>query len=479
MRSLAVKLIVMINIVLVLVFLLLIVFVDHTLQKHYFHQKKSELVDFVQVVQESSLPIESSHYKDVHGGEAILFEIHHTGNENEFNAEIRENLVNRRIQFSKLWFPHDKIMQAQKGQNLGYFARQPLLKTHLLVRIFQTENQRMVFAGFSLANIEETLSTIKSYLFYLALMSMIFASALMSLISYWISKPISLIAEKTRRMAMLDFSGDLRINTRDELNELGGNVNFLANKLQRSLFELKRANEKMEESLEQRVQVDLFRKEFIANVSHELKTPLALISAYSQGLLDNIEHEGRRIDFCSIIIDEVQKMSSLVQELLELAELESGRVHLEISFEKIKDVISKIASKFELDFREKDILFEENIDNVKVYMDKTKIEKVVINIISNAVSFVDIGGAIRVSSEIRGDLMCVKVSNSGSNIAEENMENIWRPFARENPSGNKKYGGSGLGLAITKNILKLHESEFGVKNIEDGVEFHFSLSLSG
>jgi signal transduction histidine kinase len=220
------------------------------------------------------------------------------------------------------------------------------------------------------------------------------------------------------------------------------------------------------------------RKEFVAGVSHELKTPISLIDGYAEALKDNIVDAEDRNYFIEVIIDESRKMNNLVIDMLDLAQLESGTFKFEKEYFKLDELIFTTLKKYKSIFEERGIKFKENlIKEIQVYSDWERIEQVVTNFITNAIRHTKANGTITVEMSIRENKVFVSVENTGSNIPEDEITKIWGKFYKIDKSRNRKLGGTGVGLSIVKNILTKHGSEYGVENTDSGVKFYFSLDI--
>lgn len=220
------------------------------------------------------------------------------------------------------------------------------------------------------------------------------------------------------------------------------------------------------------------RKEFTANISHELKTPLGIIRGFAECIKEDIS-EDKEEYYLATIIDEVEKMDSMIKEMLELSKLESLENKLDINSFNIEELILKITAKFGEEIRKKNILVSINFmidENCRyVFADKKKIEQVITNIISNVIRYVPKYGYIDIKCEDKEKELYFSIKNKGENIPDEFLGEIWNRFYRVDKSRNRNEGGTGLGLAIVKTILDMHKSTYGIKNVKDGVLFFFTL----
>ncbi|NLJ72711.1 MAG: hypothetical protein GX333_06835 [Syntrophomonadaceae bacterium] len=238
-------------------------------------------------------------------------------------------------------------------------------------------------------------------------------------------------------------------------------------------------NLKLKEDVNRKTHIDNMRKEFIAAVSHELKTPISIIEGYAEGLNDGIVEENEKNEFINIIIDESQKMKYLVEDMLDLTKFEYG--FLKITWEdfSLNDLLLICINKFKLNLKEKDLEIQINLEKDYIVSgDTSRIENVVINLLSNAIRHSPEGSVIKIIITDKIDQVLIKIQNNTNYFTKEEKNLIWDAFYRVEKSRNRKFGGTGLGLAVVKTILELHASDFGVNNTDLGVEFYFTLNKS-
>ena len=242
-------------------------------------------------------------------------------------------------------------------------------------------------------------------------------------------------------------------------------------------MELKTANNELQLDLQRRSEQEQMRQEFLANVSHELKTPIALIQGYAEGLQENVNDDPESRDFyCEVIVDEADKMNKMVKRLLSLNQLEfgNGQVHLE-HFD-VQEVIKSVLASSEILFRQKEITLSFNeSEPVYVWADEYMTEEVVMNYVSNAVNHTGGERIIEVKIQSVEGHARVSVFNTGEKIPEEEIGKIWNKFYKVDKARTREYGGNGIGLSIVKAIMEAHNQRFGVKNYDNGVEFWFEL----
>lgn len=299
--------------------------------------------------------------------------------------------------------------------------------------------------------------------------------------AYFLSKrftrPILELNEIAQKMSKLNFHENVDVKHNDEVGQLGHSINNLSNRLEMTINELNDKNCMLEDEIKIKQQIDETRKEFIYAVSHELKTPIALIRGYADALrLDIMEDTQDKDFYCDVIVDESCRMDSIVKELMSLLEMESGQYKLEKSSIDIYTLIDYDIAKFSNILKEKNIKVQfENDGNIEVFVDPMKIEQVIVNYLNNAINHVDNNKIIRITIEEKNDKVRVRMFNSGKNIEEDQMDKIWGHFYKVDKARARQYGGSGLGLSIVKAVQTLHGNDFGVYNVYDGVMFWFDV----
>lgn len=284
------------------------------------------------------------------------------------------------------------------------------------------------------------------------------------------SKPIYDMSEITRDMAQLKFDRKVEVKSRDEIGRLAVSINDMSESLSAALGELKESNARLRDEIELERQLDVMRKGFVANVSHELKTPISIISGYAEGLKLNINSQSKE-EYCNIIIDESARMNRLVLSILELSRYESGQMPLNIESFDVGILANDMLSRL---FKQSDVKTENLIpENTFISADPVQTEQVLKAYLENAASHTPSGGTVTVTSEIRDGTVRVSVINTGSHVDEDIMPQIWQSFYRGDKSHKRENSRFGLGLSIVSAIMKLHSHDCGVYNTENGVCFWF------
>lgn len=302
-----------------------------------------------------------------------------------------------------------------------------------------------------------------------------------SLLIWWLSRrlsrPMMELAELSRRMADLDFNAKFTSHQDNEIGFLGQHMNQLSETLERTISELKTANNELQKDIERKIQIDEMRKDFLSNVSHELKTPIALIQGYAEGLKECINDDPESRDFyCEVIMDEAGKMNTMVKNLLSLNQLEFGNDMTSMERFDLVDLVKNVLHSVGILLEQKGIqLIFQAEEPVYVWADEFKVEQVVTNYISNAINHCDYEKIIEVKLQKNEDSVRMSVFNTGKPIPEGELDKIWLKFYKVDKARTREYGGSGIGLSIVKAVMDSMNKDYGVKNYDNGVEFWFEV----
>ena len=280
-------------------------------------------------------------------------------------------------------------------------------------------------------------------------------------------------------MAEFDFDAKYEVKGDNEIEQLGEHMNQLSEILERTISELKSANNELKIDIEKKEQIDEMRKDFLSNVSHELKTPLALIQGYAEGLQECVQDDPESRNFyCEVITDEAEKMNRMVKKLLTLNQLEFGNDAIVMERFDITELIRGVTASNAIILEQKGAILEFNEQPLFVWADEFKIEEVITNYLSNAINHLEGENRIKISYKCKQDVVRVSVFNTGKPIPEEDIDNIWIKFYKVDKAITRAYGGSGIGLSIVKAIMDSMHQQCGVINHEDGVEFWIELDTS-
>ena len=332
--------------------------------------------------------------------------------------------------------------------------------------------------------IEESVQISNQALILIGLIILLISAFIASYFSKKFTEPIVQLNAITNKMARLDFSQKYKIaDADDEINELGKNINTMSDKLKATIKQLRENNSELEKDIEEKSKIDEMRKQFISDVSHELKTPIALIQGYAEGLIENVNNdEESRNFYAQVILDESNKMDLLVKQLLELMKLEYGKREFNNGNFNIVELINEVIRKCKVMIEERNISIKFDFNKpTMVYADDFYIEQVVTNYFTNAIKHakeMDGKKEIEIRIENKENKVRVTVFNTGDNIPEEHLEKIWGRFYKEDTSTLDRVFGTGIGLALVKAIMNNYKNDYGVVNKENGVEFYFELDCA-
>ena len=339
------------------------------------------------------------------------------------------------------------------------------------------DNNNVFLIRLPMAGISDSIQI--SNMFYLYTGMIVVAISILAIwfLSQRLTKPLEELTDISIRMSNLDFNAKYESGGEDEIGVLGQNFNKMSKELEQTISELKTANNELQKDIEKKERIDDMRKEFLSNVSHELKTPIALIQGYAEGLKECINDEAESRDFyCEVIIDEAAKMNNMVKKLLTLNQLEFGNDQISMECFDLTELVRGVVNSAQLlaDQKDAQILFVQDT-SVYVWGDEFKIEEVVTNYVSNAINHIDGERKIEIKMQRREGHIRLSVFNTGKPIPEEDIDKIWIKFYKVDKARTREYGGSGIGLSIVKAIMESMNQKFGVKNYENGVEFWFEL----
>ncbi len=341
----------------------------------------------------------------------------------------------------------------------------------------ELEDGRSFIIRSPLQSIKESVTLANHFSLYIGIVVIIVALISIWIVSKRMTKSISDLTKISQKMANLDFETRYEGGGSAEISLLGNNFNKMSETLEKAISELKSANNKLQEDIEKKTQIDEMRKEFLSNVSHELKTPIALIQGYAEGLQDNINDDPESREFyCEVIVDEANKMNIMVKKLLTLNQLEFGNDQISMERFDITALLQGVIQANTLRAGQKDaeIIFRQK-EPIYVWGDEFKVEEVITNFVSNAINHVKNENKIEVRCLHKEDKVRVTVFNTGDPIPESDLDKIWIKFYKVDKARTREYGGSGIGLSIVKAIMESMHQECGVKNYENGVEFWFEL----
>lgn len=333
-----------------------------------------------------------------------------------------------------------------------------------------------------LSSIRESASVSNRFLGYIGFVMIIVCALIIWFVTGRITRPIEELAELSEKMSALDFDAKYRSGGNNEIGVLGEHMNELSETLEKTISELKTSNNELKRDIEKKEKLNSMRLEFLSNVAHELKTPIALVQGYAEGLKDDIADDKESRDYyCDVIMDEAEKMNKLVKDLMTLNELEFGGDKIDLKRFDVTELIRGCMEANELPVRQNDIRMIFDIDKpYYVWSDEFKTEEVISNYLSNAIHYCSepsdgSGKYIEIGIEKKSDILRISVFNTGEPVPEDALPHLFEKFYKVDKARTREYGGSGVGLSIVKAIMDALHRECGVENLDNGVSFWFEL----
>ena len=342
------------------------------------------------------------------------------------------------------------------------------------------DNGNLFLLRSPLESIRESVGLANRFLAYVGLGAAVVSAIVIYFVTRKITKPIMELAGISERMSHLDFEAKYIGESKNEIAILGQNINALSETLETTISELKSANNELLRDIEKKNKIDEMRKEFLANVSHELKTPIALIQGYAEGLREGISDDPESREFyCEVIMDEASKMNAMVKKLLSLNQLEFGNNTVSMERFDITSMICNYLSSVDLLCKQKEIRVQmDAYPAIYVWADEFMTEEVFSNYFMNAMNHVAGNRVIDVKLMAKDSKVRISVFNTGDAIPDESLPFIWDKFYKVDKARTREYGGSGVGLSIVKAMMNAMNQPFGVCNYDNGVEFWFELERS-
>ena len=490
LKSVRIKLFITLSLVILLIILFLILVNNFVFGQFYLYSKTKALKSVYQVV--------NSYYNNNENGN-LEEELEKIAIQNNFDILIRNDqnvniYTSNKDFFSTLGQMSEMTnrFNTSSGETLEESEKFTIKKmrdtkngiTYILLSS-TLDNGYLLYIRIPITSIQESVKISNNFLYLMAGVAILIAAVIVSYVSRKFTDPILELNDIAKKMANLDFSHKYRTtDADDEINNLGKSINAMSDKLEKTIKQLRETNIELEKDIEEKSKIDEMRKSFISDVSHELKTPIALIQGYTEGLLENVntDEESRKF-YAEVILDETTKMDKLVKQLLELMKLEYGKREFNDTTFNLVELEKEVVRKSKVMLEEKNVKTEfETPDEIDVIADDFYIEQVISNYITNAVKHVkevNKETLIRIENcvDIEKNKVRVKVFNTGDNIPEEHMLKIWNRFYKIDESRNRKDGGTGIGLSLVRAIMNNYGNSYGVVNKENGVEFYFDLNL--
>ena len=491
LKSVQVKLFVTLCVIIIVIMVFLILVNNVILETFYIYNKKNTLKDVYNQI--------NMQYNSAFSQTQIETLLENIVAKNNFEMLIKNgdtavytsdkyttSNFNQMSKIASLYTNKDKNILEVRENMIIRVVEDNISNTKYLFMAAELDNSYELYIRMPISVIQESVEISNRFLYTIAGFVIVIAAVIVSFVSKRFTKPIVELNGIAKKMSNLDFSTKYEeTNSDDEINDLGKSINAMSDKLETTINTLRKNNSQLERDIEEKSKIDEMRKSFISDVSHELKTPIALIQGYSEGLLENVnKDEENRKFYAEVIIDETNKMDKLVKQLLELMNLEYGKRDFNNKQFDIVELEKEVIRKCKVMMDEKDIQIEFNEnEKINVYADDFYIEQIITNYLTNAIKHAKpINGEaiIRIQNEvdIEKEMVKIKVFNTGATISEEEQGRIWNRFYKSDESRSREDGSTGIGLSIVKAIMNNYKKDYGFVNKLDGVEFYFELELS-
>lgn len=358
-------------------------------------------------------------------------------------------------------------------------VRDRVLKNENIEMWGNLDNGNLFMIRTAVESIRDSVRLANRFLGYIGIMAIVASGIIIWLISKKVTKPILQLAAISEKMTHLDFDAKYHGKDRNEIAILGENINKMSAALEETISELKTANNELQRDIAEKTEIDEMRKEFLSNVSHELKTPIALIQGYAEGLQEGISDDAESREwYCDVIRDEAAKMNVLVQRLLTLNQIEFGKEPVTMERFDLVTLVKNQVQSVDILLKQNNIKLQlQEYDTAYVWADEFKIGEVVSNYLSNAIHHCSGDKIIDIRfAEYEGKIR-LTCFNTGHPIPEECIEHVWEKFYKVDKARTREYGGSGVGLSIVKAIMDSMHQNYGVDNFTNGVAFWFELEL--
>ncbi|MDA1677875.1 sensor histidine kinase [Bacillus cereus group sp. TH152-1LC] len=455
MNKLGKKLFLSISLTVILIFTISLLLINYLLPKYNIYKTRESLEGITAQIQ--SIPSEQL--------DEVITSIENKRNvtiaytainnsEDHINDELRMQLTRKRVALNKLWITKEEIMKVKNVGQSNNIYDQEKMKSSFFVK-YIAKDDMLILVGVSIANSNEVIKTLNTFYLYILGITIFLIIVLVWILSTTITRPLKELSDVAEDISNLKFER-AKVKTNDEIGELANSINVMSDKLHEAHEDLTDRNEHL--------------KRFMGDVTHELKTPISLVKAYSMGIKDGLD-DGTYID---TIIKQTDHISNLIEELLRFSKLERDVLQKE-QFSIVSLVQSILDKhKIELESKEIDLHVNYNVGDAIVYADINKMRMVFQNLISNAIKYTA-NQHIKITLEERNDSVYFQIQN-GMNVEHiKDIDKIWEPFYVLESSRSKEHSGTGLGLAIVKSILERHGFDYGVSTIEGDIRFYMNM----
>lgn len=470
----------------VIIFIAFFMVVNNTvIEKYYYfkeYEKSLSIYDYANKEYDknklSKMAFENNYEIIIKNEDEIVF-----SNSVDFSKDFDLNIVKSKIEYSI--FNLEDVIYSNGKINVS-LEKDNKYDIDFMLLFGKLDSGEEIYLRTSMNSIYNMIKASNRFLGVSSILVIIFGGIIIFFVTEKFTSPIEKLDKIAQNMAKLDFSQKYELlGTNDEIDNLGKNINHLSEELESTIKKMQKINSDLEKDIENKSKIDEMRRQFISDVSHELKTPISLIQGYAEGLVENVVTDEDSKNFYSeVILDEANRMDKLVKRLLELMKLEYEDRNFNDQNFDVVELINEVIriSKVKLEEEKIDVIFEDN-EPIYVFADDFYIEQVVTNYFTNAIKNVKpVKGKkqIKISIKKATEQGKVRISifNTGDKISEENLNRIWNRFYKVDESRDRSKGGTGIGLALVKAIMNKYENKYGVENKSNGVEFYFELSYA-
>ncbi|MGF9770404.1 sensor histidine kinase [Bacillus albus] len=455
MNKLGKKLFLSISLTVILIFTISLLLINYLLPKYNIYKTRESLEGItaqIQAIPSEQLDEAISSIENEANVTITYTSINDS--EDHINEELRMQLTKKRVALNKLWITKEEIMKVKNFGHSNKIYDQEKMKSSFFVK-YIAKDDKLILVGVSIAHSNEVIKTLNSFYLYILGVTIFLIIVLVWILSKTITRPLKELSDVAEDISNLKFER-AKVKTNDEIGDLANSINIMSDKLHEAHQNLTDRNEHL--------------KRFMGDVTHELKTPIALVKAYSMGIKDGLD-DGTYID---TIIKQSDHISNLIEELLRFSKLERDVLQKE-EF-SIKSLVQSILDKHKIELESKEINLQVNynVSDAIVYADVNKMRMVFQNLISNAIKYTS-NQNIKITLEDRNESVYFQIQNGMNAEHVKDIDKIWEPFYVLESSRSKDHSGTGLGLAIVKSILERHGFDYGVSTIEGEIRFYINM----
>ncbi|MGE7887033.1 ATP-binding protein [Bacillus cereus] len=455
MNKLGKKLFLSISLTVILIFTISLLLINYLLPKYNIYKTRENLNEFTTQIQNASVnDLEDViHIIESENNVTIAYTPINQS-EDDMNDALRMQLTKKKVTLNKLWITKDEVAKVKTEGQSNKLYDQEKLKASFFAKYIAKDNM-IILMGTSIAHSNEIIKTLNTFYLYIVCFSLLLIILLVWILSKIITTPLKELSDVAQDISRLKFK-KTKVKTNDEIGDLANSINIMSEKLHEAHQDLTNRNEHL--------------KRFMGDVTHELKTPISLVKAYSMGIKDGLD-DGTYVD---TIIKQTDHISNLIEELLRFSKLERDILQKE-SF-PIEPLVQSIIDKhkIELDSKEINLQVNYNVDDAIIYADLNKMRMVFQNLISNAIKYTA-NQNIKIILEDRNESVNFLIQNGIDAERIKEIDKIWEPFYVLESSRSKDKSGTGLGLAIVKSILERHDFDYGVSSTDGEIQFYINM----